>query len=207
LKVEIVHWKPKMILFRQIISDNEINVIKNLITHQLKTATVVGKDGLEKSHVRTAKSGWLYERDEITKTLNRRLDDMTDLDSKYSEEVHIVKYNIAGHYDPHYDFFNVPGIEESRTTDNDRIATLIFYLSSPEAGGATAFPEINLTLFPTKNDAILWYNLFKNGTIDLNTRHGACAVLSGTKWVGNKWIRERGQEFLRKCSLDQYDYE
>lgn len=35
LKVEIVHWKPKMLLFRQIISDNEIETIKNLITSQV----------------------------------------------------------------------------------------------------------------------------------------------------------------------------
>lgn len=53
----------------------------------------------------------------------------------------------------------------------------------------------------------MWYNLFKNGTTDLNTRHGACPVISGTKWVGNKWIRERGQEFHRPCGLDKDEYE
>lgn len=49
----------------------------------------------------------------------------------------------------------------------------------------------------------MWYNLFKNGTRNGLTLHAACPVLSGKKWVANKWIREYGQEFLRKCSLNQ----
>ena len=31
----------------------------------------------------------------------------------------------------------------------------------------------------------------------------ACPVLIGNKWVANKWIHERGQEFRRPCSLDR----
>jgi len=30
----------------------------------------------------------------------------------------------------------------------------------------------------------------------------ACPVLIGNKWVANKWIHERGQEFRRPCSND-----
>ncbi|KAL3111251.1 hypothetical protein niasHT_014305 [Heterodera trifolii] len=29
----------------------------------------------------------------------------------------------------------------------------------------------------------------------------ACPVLSGFKWVANKWLHERGQEFIRQCPL------
>jgi len=29
-----------------------------------------------------------------------------------------------------------------------------------------------------------------------------CPVLIGNKWIANKWIHERGQEFRRPCSLD-----
>lgn len=27
-------------------------------------------------------------------------------------------------------------------------------------------------------------------------------MLSGSKWVSNKWLHERGQEFLRPCGLE-----
>jgi len=69
------------------------------------------------------------------------------------------------------------------------------------------FPELKLTLFPTKNDAVFWHNLYKNGDGDLSTRHAACPVLAGIKWVANKWIHERGQEFRRPCGLREFEYE
>ena len=52
-----------------------------------------------------------------------------------------------------------------------------------------------------QGSAAFWYNLYKNGDGIYNTRHAACPVLVGVKWVANKWIHERGQEFRRPCSL------
>jgi hypothetical protein len=37
---------------------------------------------------------------------------------------------------------------------------------------------------------------------DYRTRHSGCPVLVGNKWVLNKWIYERGQEFRRPCGLN-----
>jgi hypothetical protein len=39
------------------------------------------------------------------------------------------------------------------------------------------------------------------------TRHAGCPVLTGNKWVSNKWIHERGQEFRRPCALKPYTNE
>lgn len=41
----------------------------------------------------------------------------------------------------------------------------------------------------------------RSGEGDLRTRHAACPVLLGIKWVSNKWIHEAGQEFRRPCGL------
>ncbi len=29
---------------------------------------------------------------------------------------------------------------------------------------------------------MFWYNLHKNGNVDLNTKHAGCPVLRGNKW-------------------------
>ena len=39
------------------------------------------------------------------------------------------------------------------------------------------------------------------------TRHAACPVLVGVKWVSNKWIHEVGNEFRRPCGLKPSDAE
>ena len=76
-------------------------------------------------------------------------------------------------------------------------------MSQPEKGGATVYTELGTGTFPKLHSALFWYNLKRDGEGDTLTRHAACPVLTGVKWVSNKWIHERGQEFRRPCALTQ----
>ncbi|KXJ81467.1 hypothetical protein RP20_CCG019431 [Aedes albopictus] len=78
-------------------------------------------------------------------------------------------------------------------------------MSDVTRGGATVFPKLNFALEARKGSAVFWYNLHSSGNLDYSTLHGACPVLIGEKWVANKWIRERGQEFRRKCDPDDME--
>jgi prolyl 4-hydroxylase len=53
-----------------------------------------------------------------------------------------------------------------------------------------------------KGTAAFWYNLRSSGEDHYYTRHAACPVLLGNKWVANKFIYEGGQEFRRPCVPD-----
>ena len=55
-------------------------------------------------------------------------------------------------------------------------------MTDVEAGGATIFPNINVTIWPKKGSAAFWYNLHPSGEGDILTLHGACPVLIGSKW-------------------------
>ncbi|KRX64373.1 Prolyl 4-hydroxylase subunit alpha-2, partial [Trichinella sp. T9] len=227
IKVEVMHWKPKIVYFRGVISDEEIAVIKQLASPLLKRATVHNADTgqLETASYRISKSAWLKDTEhEVVKRISDRIDMMTDLTMETAELLQIANYGIGGHYDPHFDmstrgesdpyeegtgnriatvlfYTNDPYSFESLNAGN-RIATVLFYISQPEAGGGTVFTSHKITVEPSKYDAAFWFNVLQGGEPDMSTRHAACPVLAGTKWVANKWIHERGQEFRRPSMAD-----
>ena len=91
------------------------------------------------------------------------------------------------------------GIPEAFFVDGNRVATVLMYLSDVELGGTTAFVDIGLNVTPEKGGAVFWYNLERDGSGIMETRHAACPVLIGVKWVANKWIRYNGQQFVYHC--------
>ncbi|CAJ0602749.1 unnamed protein product [Cylicocyclus nassatus] len=207
IKVEILLLDPLVVLFKEVLSEYEMEVIKTTATPKLKRATVQNaKTGdLEPADYRISKSAWLKEDEhEVVARVNRRIEDMTNLNQKTSEELQVANYGLGGHYDPHFDFARKEekNAFKSLNTGN-RIATVLFYMAKPEHGGATVFNHLGTAVFPSKGDALFWYNLLRSGEGDMRTRHAACPVLLGVKWVSNKWIHERGQEFTRPCGLDE----
>nr|XP_008104883.1 PREDICTED: prolyl 4-hydroxylase subunit alpha-1 isoform X2 [Anolis carolinensis] len=201
--------RPRIVRFVEIISDEEIETVKELAKPRLSRATVhdpqTGK--LTTAHYRVSKSAWLsgYENP-IVARINTRIQDLTGLDVSTAEELQVANYGVGGQYEPHFDFGrkDEPDAFKELGTGN-RIATWLFYMSDVSAGGATVFPEVGASVWPRKGTAVFWYNLFPSGEGDYSTRHAACPVLVGNKWVSNKWIHERGQEFRRPCTLSEFD--
>ncbi|GFT62807.1 prolyl 4-hydroxylase subunit alpha-1 [Nephila pilipes] len=207
IKEEQLSLDPQILVYHDVISDKDMELFKQLAVPWLARATVSNpKSGaLETANYRVSKSAWLGDsfHPRIARA-SQIVKEVTGLEVNTAEELHIINYGIGGHYEPHLDFKREGEADGfARFGTGNRIATWIFYLSDVEAGGATVFPKIGVQVKPKKGTAAFWYNLRKSGDGDMNTIHAACPVLSGTKWVGNKWLHEKNQEFLRPCSLDR----
>ncbi|XP_070544783.1 prolyl 4-hydroxylase subunit alpha-1-like isoform X2 [Ptychodera flava] len=208
-KEEVVFDKPKLILYRDCISDAEIERLKVLAAPKLRRATIQNSvtGNLEFAEYRISKSAWLRDDDDdVVMKISKRIEYYTGLTMDTAEELQVANYGIGGHYEPHFDFSRrkkeeVNAFKALKT--GNRIATMLFYMSEVTAGGATVFPRVGARLVPEKGTAAFWYNLLKSGEGDYSTRHAACPVLVGSKWVSNKWIHEVGQEFRRKCGMSE----
>ncbi|CAF0905886.1 unnamed protein product [Adineta ricciae] len=197
---------PALYLYHDVITDRDIDEIKALASPRLQRAVVrdSGTSSLKAADYRISKSAWLKNEDAPSiARLSRLIEALTNLSMLTAEDLQVANYGIGGHYEPHFDF--------ARKTEKDaftsfgagnRMATWLTYFSDVEQGGATVFPARGGYVKPKKGSAAFWYNLYASGEGDYTTRHAACPVLIGNKWVGNKWIHERGQEFRRRCSLD-----
>nr|CAH0108398.1 unnamed protein product [Daphnia galeata] len=188
IKMEEALMNPRIVIYHDVISDEEIDTLKKLAQPRFQRATVQKKETGERefSKYRIAKSSWLKKDDhEYVSNIRRRVGAITGLNMATSEDLQVCNYGIGGHYEPHYDYAR---------------------LSDVEAGGATVFPKLNLSLWPQKGSAVFWYNLYPNGEGNEMTQHAGCPVLTGSKWVSNYWIHERAQEFRRPCGL-KFDFE
>ncbi|XP_066519425.1 prolyl 4-hydroxylase subunit alpha-1a isoform X2 [Hoplias malabaricus] len=209
VKLEVEWDRPRIVRYHDIISEREMEKVKELAKPRLRRATVHDPQTgeLTTAQYRVSKSAWLaaYEHPVVDR-INQRIQDLTGLDVSTAEELQVANYGVGGQYEPHFDFGrkDEPDAFKELGTGN-RIATWLFYMSDVAAGGATVFPEVGASVKPMKGTAVFWYNLFPSGEGDYSTRHAACPVLLGNKWVSNKWIHERGQEFRRRCGLQLSD--
>ncbi|XP_039431116.1 prolyl 4-hydroxylase subunit alpha-1-like [Culex pipiens pallens] len=203
LKQEVVNLDPFVAVYHDAASDAEITKVIELGRPRINRSMVGDAAKKEVSKSRTSQNSWLTDYDHpVVAALSRRTKDMAlGLDETAYESLQVNNYGIGGHYLPHYDWSREENPYPELNTGN-RIATLMFYLSDVEEGGATVFPHLGVGVFPKKGTAIFWYNLRASGKGDEKTLHGACPVLIGSKWVANKWIHERHQEFVRPCDPD-----
>ncbi|KAL6139679.1 hypothetical protein ACLB2K_057981 [Fragaria x ananassa] len=129
----------------------------------------------------------------------------------------ILHYDHGQKYAPHYDSSSDKADQE---LGGHRVATVLMYLSNVEKGGETAFPRAQLMetieakdgiLYdsakkgfsekPIKGDALLFFNLLPDATIDQNSVHGSCPVIEGEKWAATKWLHVRAfQNFIPKVA-------
>ncbi|XP_060461635.2 prolyl 4-hydroxylase subunit alpha-3 isoform X3 [Panthera onca] len=208
IRKEVIHLEPYVVLYHDFVNDLEAQKIRGLAEPWLQRSVVASGEKQLPVEYRISKSAWLKDTvDPLLVTLDHRIGALTGLDVQppYAEYLQVVNYGIGGHYEPHFDHATSPTSPLYRMKSGNRVATFMIYLSSVEAGGATAFIYANFSVPVVKNAALFWWNLHRSGEGDGDTLHAGCPVLVGDKWVANKWIHEYGQEFRRPCSSSPED--
>uniref|UniRef100_A0A671WSN6 procollagen-proline 4-dioxygenase n=1 Tax=Sparus aurata TaxID=8175 RepID=A0A671WSN6_SPAAU len=202
--------QPRIVRYLNIVTDKEMEKVKELAKPRYLTLSVTEpwlRGRTVTQFLLSPLSAWLgaFEHP-VVDEINQRIEDLTGLDVTTAEDLQVANYGVGGQYEPHFDFGrkDEPDAFEELGTGN-RIATWLLYMSDVQAGGATVFTDIGASVWPRKGTAVFWYNLYPSGEGDYRTRHAACPVLVGNKWVSNKWIHERGQEFRRRCGLQETD--
>ena len=109
------------------------------------------------------------------------------------EPMQILHYQVGGEYAAHFDYFDPasPGASVPMARGGQRVATLVMYLADVEAGGATDFPALGLSLKPRRGQAVYFESLDIQGRLEPRTLHAGAPVRAGEKWIATKWIRER----------------
>jgi prolyl 4-hydroxylase len=67
------------------------------------------------------------------------------------------------------------------------------YLNDVEAGGATDFPHLGITVAPKRGRVLIWPSVLNEDpdTKDPRTDHQALPVEKGIKFGANAWLHQR----------------
>ncbi len=130
---------------------------------------------------------------DFIRCIEERIADITGFPIENGEGLQVVHYSQGGYYKLHSDSFDLewPGNKSILNRGGQRMITVLIYLNNLYSfGGETYFPYIDLEVKPTEGRALIWYNVYENGSRDPSTFHEAMPVLRGEKWIATKWLRE-----------------
>ncbi len=187
---------PRVTLFQQLLTDAECDALIQLSRGRMARSPVVNPDTGDESLIDARTSmGAMFQVGEhaLIARIEARIAAVTGVPVEHGEGLQILNYKPGGEYQPHYDFFNPkrPGEAGQLKVGGQRIATLVIYLNTPPAGGATAFPRVGLEVTPVKGNAVYFSYLQPDGALDEGTLHAGLPVATGEKWIATKWLRER----------------
>jgi prolyl 4-hydroxylase len=193
VKVLMALRQPRVVVFGDLLSDEECDGVMALADKRLSRSETVatGSEGSEVNAARTS-DGMFFERgeSELIRRVEQRIATLLRWPLDHGEGLQVLRYRPGAEYQPHYDYFepnhaSTPGI---LTRGGQRVATLVIYLNTPEAGGSTIFPDIGLDVAPVKGNAVFFS--YDRPHPSTQTLHGGSPVLEGEKWVATKWLRQ-----------------
>ncbi|WOL00028.1 putative prolyl 4-hydroxylase 3 isoform X1 [Canna indica] len=204
---EVISWEPRAFVYHNFLSKEECEYLIELAKpHMQKSAVVDSTTGKSKdSRVRTSTGMFLQRgQDEIIRAIEKRIAYYTFIPVEHGEGLQVLHYEVGQKYEPHFDYF----LDEYNTRNGgQRMATLLMYLSDVEEGGETIFPNANsnssllpwynelsecgkkgVGLKPKMGDALLFWSMKPDATLDPLSLHGGCPVIMGNKWSSTKWM-------------------
>ncbi|CAN7725830.1 2OG-Fe(II) oxygenase [Duganella sp. LjRoot269] len=195
VEVLFVLKQPQVILLGNVLSDEECDAIVSHCGGRYTRSTVTAEaDGASVVHEgRTSEMAFIQRGEaEVAERIDRRLAALAHWSPECSEPFQLQKYGKTQEYRPHYDWLDPDsaGHRSHLARGGQRLATFILYLCDVDQGGGTIFPGIGLEVFPKKGNALWFLNTDANHQPDKQTLHGGAPVVSGTKIIANKWLRQ-----------------
>jgi prolyl 4-hydroxylase len=190
----LASWRtPRVLLFGGFLSDDECEgLMAEAASRLVRSETVdTSTGGSEVNPARTS-DGMFFERAEspLIQRIERRIAALLCWPVDRGEGLQVLRYRPGAEYRPHHDYFDPaqPGTASVLARGGQRVGTLLMYLNTPLAGGATTFPDAGLEIAPVRGHALFFsYDRPQPST---KTLHGGAPVTAGEKWVATKWLRQ-----------------
>jgi prolyl 4-hydroxylase len=145
------------------------------------------------ANYRTSASGNLDPDHPFVAELTARIDKLLGFPPGFGEPIQGQRYTPGQEFKPHFDWFYTLADywKTEAKRGGQRSITAMAYLNTVDAGGATAFPNVGLSVPPQPGTLLLWNNATREGHLSAEALHAGTPVDAGTKYVITRWYRVR----------------
>jgi len=185
---------PQVVVLGNLLADEECDELITLAKPRMaRSLTVATRTGGEELNADRTSNGMFFQRGEnaLVARIEARIARLVNWPLENGEGLQILQYRPGAEYKPHYDYFDPaePGTPTILKRGGQRVGTLVMYLSEPEKGGGTTFPDVRLEVAPKRGNAVFFS--YDRPHPSTRTLHGGAPVIAGEKWIATKWLRER----------------
>jgi prolyl 4-hydroxylase len=193
VRVVMAMTLPRIVVFADLLSADECEELIALARSRLaRSETVETSTGASAVNPARTSDGMFFEPGEfpVCDRLEKRIAALVGWPLENGEGLQVLRYGPGTEYRPHYDYFDP---EEAGTPaivkrGGQRVGSLVCYLNTPEAGGATVFPDVGLEVAPVRGNGVFFS--YDRPHPSTRTLHGGAPVTAGEKWVATRWLRE-----------------
>jgi len=185
--------KAQIYVLDDFASAAECDAMIEIISRNLRPSTITLNRG--DRYFRTSSTSDLsLLNDPMVAAIDEKIARTLGIHVQYSEGIQAQRYDVGQEFKAHTDYFErgtAEYLEHAARTGN-RTWTFMVYLNDGMQGGGTKFCNIDREFCPKKGQAVIWNNLYPDGTPNPDTLHSGTPVTRGHKIVITKWFRERG---------------
>lgn len=191
VRVTLATESPQLRVLDGMLDPDECDGLIALARPRTARVLTVDTQGRQQVDPRRTSAGMFFRIGEepLVARIEARIASLLDIPVSHGEGLQVLHYLPGQEYRPHHDWFDPgqPGYSAITAHGGQRIATVLMYLNTPEAGGGTAFPALGLTVAAQRGSAV--YFAYEGG--DVASLHAGLAVERGEKWIATKWLREQ----------------
>ncbi|MDO9284693.1 MAG: 2OG-Fe(II) oxygenase [Aquabacterium sp.] len=193
VRVLLTLQNPRVVVFGGFLSDDECDALVAAAAPRMtRSETVVNETGGNEVNAARTSDGMFFGRGEsaLCERIEARIAALLNWPVANGEGLQVLHYRPGAEYKPHHDYFDPaqPGMAAVLKRGGQRVGTLVMYLNTPQQGGGTVFPDVQLEVAPIKGNAVFFS--YERAHASTRTLHGGAPVIAGDKWVATKWLRE-----------------
>ncbi len=185
--------QPRVVVVADLLSPAECLALIEAARGRLQRSQTVSALEAVTAEVNAARTseGMFFQRGEteLVNLLEARIAALFNWPIDHAEGLQVLRYSPGAEYRPHFDHFDAesPGGQAALSRGGQRVGTVVVYLATPPAGGATVFPDQGMQVRAQAGHAVFFSYDLSAG--EAGVLHGGAPVEDGEKWVATKWLR------------------